>query len=245
MPYDPTLNELSAEQQRQMTHQPEQPNPAQPYLDAVKNFASPLFDPAAHGGILGMLEGAGYSPPEWARAPQAVLNNPAFNQALLLETAWAPWELQFLKKAYSADIDPYALSGLIQKYLPGRSIESVRQKARLLGLRRPEIPPYVRQPGSPSVANDPKRAAQIAELLKKGMSSTEIASEMGDVSARTVRRYINENLNRPRMGGRGGSALPPSMPSFESLTGPDISDKEYKEFEKIIEDFFAKNPEYR
>lgn len=40
MPLDPTLDELSSEQQRQMTHQPEQPNPAAPWLEAAKKFSS-------------------------------------------------------------------------------------------------------------------------------------------------------------------------------------------------------------
>lgn len=132
----------------------------------------------------------------------------------LVEAFWSPRDLEILKRIYSANIDPHSLSALIQKYLPGRSPVSIRQKAFQLGLKRPTIPPYVRQPGSPSVANDPQRAAQIAELLKKGMSSGEISSRMGDTSPRTIRRYINENLNRPRMGGRGGSAIPPSMPKF-------------------------------
>jgi len=60
--------------QQYMTHQPERPNPAQPYLDAAKNFYA--------GGLHGVLKGAGVKTPEWSDRLAGFLNNPSANAAL-------------------------------------------------------------------------------------------------------------------------------------------------------------------
>lgn len=53
MPLDPTLDELSSEQQRSMTHQPEPPNPAAPYLKGASDWATRTFvDPMKTTGFL-------------------------------------------------------------------------------------------------------------------------------------------------------------------------------------------------
>lgn len=231
----------SRAQQQAMTHQPEHSNPAAPYLQGARNFYSQ--------GLTGAIPGLRQAMPSWLNRIGGVFQSQAARDALstantgglpLIEAIWTPRDLGILRKIYSANIDPYTLSGLIQRYLPGRSPVSVRQKAFKLGLTRPEIPPYVRQPGSPSIANDPPRAAQIAELLKKGMSSTEISSHMGDVSARSVRRYISENLNRPKLAGIGASAVPPGMPKFSFQDEVVSGDPEYeRELLKYLQQKYA------
>lgn len=240
MPFDPTLDELSSEQQRQMTHQPEQPNPAAPYLEGARKFPS--------SGLTGAFPALRQAMPGWlnalgdlaqSQAARNVFSTSNVGGIPLIEAMWTPRDLGILKTMYSANIDPYTLAGLIKRYLPGRSIQSIRAKAFQLGLKRPEIPPYVRQPGTPSIANDPARVAQVKELMKKNMTFKQMAMEMGDVTPRTLQRYVNENL-RQRLVRRGPNT--PSMPSFESAVGPTMGDEE---FEKILQDFLKKNPEYR
>lgn len=164
-----------------------------------------------------------------SRAARDALSTANTGGLPLIEAFWSPRDLGILRKIYSADIDPYTLSGLIQRYLPGRSPVSVRQKAFQLGLKRPEIPPYVRQPGSPSVANDPQRVAQIDKMIKKGMTFDQMAMEMGDVSTRTLRRYINENLKTRLLKKNDPSANIPSMPQFNFPKGEvTTGDPEYE-----------------
>lgn len=267
MPLDPTLDELA--QQRSMTHDPEPPNPAAPYLDwarqqARRAFVEPLqttgFIPGGQdwgrsavtgmmdfeqGGLTGVDPALRQAMPGFVNTLGDLTQSPAARDAFsaanmgapLVEAFWSPRDLSILRKIYSANIDTYTLSGLIQKYLPGRSPVSIRQKAFQLGLKRPEIPPYVRQPGSPSIVNDPQRVAQIEEMMKKNMTFDQMAMEMGDVSPRTVRRYINENLKQRLI--KGGPNTP-NMPSF-NLPQEEITSE--PAYEKALWEFLnAQNP---
>lgn len=60
--------------QQYMTHQPEQPNPAKPYLDFARNFSE--------GGLHQALKGAGVETPEWTDRAARLVNSPAANAAL-------------------------------------------------------------------------------------------------------------------------------------------------------------------
>lgn len=226
MPLDPSLEELSGQQQR-----PEQPA-VHPWLKGALDFSS--------GGLTGAIPGLHETMPALIDRIGRLFQTGPAQDALsaasgipAIEAIWTPRDIDLLKKIYSANIHPSIMTDFAVKYL-GRTKASIWQKANELGITKPPEGPYVRF-GSPSIANDPERAAQIAELLKKGMSSTEISSKMGDVSARTIRRYINENLNRPRAGGRGGSAIAPSMPVFNLPEGP-IGDDE---FERVLNAYLA------
>lgn len=254
MPDD--LESLAARQQ--MTHQPDQPNPAQPWLDwlsgaARRTFVDPLQAtgflpggqnwgrPAATGmmnfqqsGLTGTVPSLRQYMPGAANTLGDIVQGQTARNAFssaniggfpMVEAFWSPRDLAILKKMYSANISPYELAGLIKRYLPGRSALSIRQKAFQLGLKRPEIPPYVRQPGSPSIANDPQRVAQVAQLMKKNMTFDQMAMEMGDVSPRTLRRYINENLKQRLL---KGSPQPPGMPKFSFQDEVVMGDPEYE-----------------
>ena len=65
-----THEDAERELTRTMTHQAEQPNPAQPYLDFARRFAD--------GGLSSALQGAGVQLPDWANSNplQAVVQNP-------------------------------------------------------------------------------------------------------------------------------------------------------------------------
>jgi hypothetical protein len=60
--------------QHAMTHQAEEPNPAQPYLNDVRNFAG--------GGISGVLQGRGVELPGWMNSLNDVLHDPDVNLAM-------------------------------------------------------------------------------------------------------------------------------------------------------------------
>lgn len=194
-PRDSSLQNLAGQQQ--MTHRSEQPNPAQPYLDAASHFAAPLFDPARHGGIVGVLQGLGFSLPDWITAPQAVLNNPQANQAFALEAGipWKPAELATLKAMVNSGILDFSR-------LPGRTptaIYSMIDRQGLTGQARQETVPYVRKAGSPTVAGNPKMVETINRLMKldPNMTHAQLASRIG-MSERSVRRYVRENLGQAR-----------------------------------------------
>lgn len=258
------LQDLAA--QRQMTHFTKQPNPAAPYLDWVRRiFAQPLQDTGflpggqnwgrpvvesmmnfQQGGLTGVAPSLRQSMPRAANTLGDLAQSPAARNVFstanvgglpLVEAFWSPRDLSILKKIYGANIDPYTLSGLIQRYLPGRSPVSIRQKAFQLGLKRPEIPPYVRQPGSPSIANDPERAAQVAEMLKKNMTFYQMATEMGDVSPRTLRRYVNENLKTRTLKKDYPLSSQPSAPQLKFQQGEAIGDDE---FQRILDEFLQR-----
>lgn len=233
MPLDPTLDELAGQQQQQPQLPPQMPWSQTPIGQPMTGFGQ-----AAGRGVAGAVKGfnetigqmATGSPEEQGRAsgqfildalgtmPFGGVEKGALTGTTLYANQWAnpwkPWEIQFLKKIYSSDIDPYTFAGLVQKYLPGRPASSIRVKAFQLGLKRPEIPPYVRQPGSPSIANDPKRVAQVEKMMKKNMTFDQMAAEMGDVSARTLRRYVNENLKQRTLKKTSPTSAQPSMPQF-------------------------------
>lgn len=57
-----------------MTHKPEQPNPAAPYLDAASRFA--------RGGIHGALQNTPYALPPWSDTIARALNSPSANDAM-------------------------------------------------------------------------------------------------------------------------------------------------------------------
>lgn len=240
MPIDPTLGELSEQWSPQdiasMTHGPAQPNPVRPYVQAAPRAA---FD-FAQGGLTGIIPDLHQDMPSPIDAIGRLFQGQTAHDALsvsggvpAIEAFWSPRDLGILKKIYSANIDPNTFSGLIQRYFPERSIQSIRNKAFELGLKRPEIPPYVRQPGSPSIANDPARVAQIKNMLKRGLTFDQMAAEMGDVSARSIRRYVNENLKTRLLKKSDPGAAKPSMPSF-NLPGEAAGDPEY---EKALLDF--------
>lgn len=62
-----------------MTHQPEQPNPAAPYLQDVRNF---FGSGPGQGGIYGVLKGRGFDLPQWMDRGAEFLHNPDVNMAL-------------------------------------------------------------------------------------------------------------------------------------------------------------------
>lgn len=206
-----------------MTHGPEQPNTAKPYLDAATRFSQ--------SGLTGAFPFLRQYMPGWLNTLGDLVQSPAAKDAFstaniggfpLVEAFWSPKELDILRRLYgSKDWDP--------SILPWRTPSQIRQKAFQMGLKRPEIPPYVRQPGTPSIANDPQRVAQVDKLLKKNMTLNQMAMEMGDVSPRTLRRYINENLKTRLLKKSDPSAMKPSMPSFKfQQTDAPSGDPEYE-----------------
>lgn len=62
-----------------MTHYPEGPNPAAPYLQDVRNF---FGSGSGQGGIYGVLKGRGVDLPQWMDRTADFLHDPAVNAAL-------------------------------------------------------------------------------------------------------------------------------------------------------------------
>lgn len=246
--------------QQQMTHQAARPNPAQPYLDWLRSFANRNFveplqatgfipggqdwgRPAAEGmmdfqrgGLTGADPQLRNVMPEAANTLGGLVQSRAAQDAFsaanvgglpLVEAFWSPRELDILRRLYGTDkFDP--------SMLPTRTPSVIRQKAFQMGLKRPEKPPYVRQPGAPVIANDPEMVAKIAKMMmNKHMTFDQMASELENISGRSVRRYMNENLKTRRTRPSGPNT--PSMPSLEFQKGeappPD------PEFEKAIAAF--------
>lgn len=76
MPLDPTLDELSSEQQRQMTHQPEPPNPAVPYVDAGRRFAKGV-QTFSQSGLTGVFPSLRRYMPGFANTLGDLVQSPA------------------------------------------------------------------------------------------------------------------------------------------------------------------------
>lgn len=227
---DPTSKERL--DQQSMTHYAPQPDPAASVLEAARRFPSQ--------GLTGSFPALRQAMPGWVNTIGDLVQSPVARDVFstanvggvpLMEAAWSPRDLGILKTIYGADIHPSAMTDFALQYLPGRSKSSIWQKANELGITKPPTGPYVRQPGSPSIANDPDRVAQIDEMMKKGLTFDQMTAEMGDVSSRSLRRYVNENLKTRLMKPTGPNT--PGMPSF-NLPGESVGDPEY---EKALADF--------
>src|SRR5258706_12449985 len=75
-------------QAQQMTHQPVQPDPAQPYLDATKRgmgIASE-FLPGYGGGLQGVANRIGVETPDWSKRLGETLHNEAADTAIGMAT---------------------------------------------------------------------------------------------------------------------------------------------------------------
>lgn len=222
MPIDPTLGELS--DQQSMTHYAPQPNLARPYLDAASNFFAPFFNPAAHGGVTGALEGAGYQLPDWATAPQSVLNNPSANQAFLLESginlphapiiSGSPEKLALLENLMKQKMPLIEMAkklGVSEKSLRRHLNEAQGVRVRRKGL----------------AWNDPKLIEQYKDMIAKGFTMEQMAAKLG-----TGISSVHDQLYRLSAEGhfnyapKGGTRTP-SMPSFD-LPGEAAGDPEYE-----------------
>ena len=69
-----THEDAERELARTMTHQPEQPNPAEPYLKGIRDFAA--------GGVSDVLRGAGVQMPQASNAVGDLLKSDAANTAI-------------------------------------------------------------------------------------------------------------------------------------------------------------------
>lgn len=246
MPLDPTLDELAGQQQSPLP--PQMPWSQTPMGSPLTH----LGQQAAQGAVgkvksfndmIGQM--ATGSPEEQGQAsgqfiwdmlgtmPFGGIEKGALSGAELyanqFTNPWSSKELSILKKMYSSrdfDLD----------MLPGRSRASIFLKANELGLTKPKGKgPYVRQPGTPMIANDQQKAALIEKMVRDNFTNAEIAAKLG-ISDKTVRRYINENMAfRKKHAGQA-----PGMPTFNFLEGETpMGDPEY---EKALE-MFLRGPQ--
>lgn len=147
-----------------MTHEAEQPNPAQPYLDQAAQYGR-----TALGFAQGGLQGAGVPMPDWMRSNpvQRALQNPDIN--LALEAAF--WK----NPAMAARADDLIAKGYGRQAI-----------ADELGVGKASVGRYLEHSGqttaaaeNPSFWDDPANIEGLKQGVRQGLSHTEIAKKLG------------------------------------------------------------------
>lgn len=138
-----------------MTHWPEAPNPAAPYLQDAANFA--------RGGVAGVMRGRGTTPPielpQWLRN---ALDNPD-NQLVMPGAGMA--------KAWAGQLEKLRKLGL-----------TYSQIAERLGVTRNAVAGTMRDAGLTEKSQSvwtPEKWQRAKELRKQGVGTTDTARELG------------------------------------------------------------------
>lgn len=188
-----------------MTHWPEDPNPAAPYLRDAANFAG--------GGIAGVMQGRGIDPPiKFPKWLQDLINNPD-NQLVLpgMAKEWAG----LLPKLRKLGLSYSQIAERLRAAYPDISRNAVAGAMRDSGLSEPKIG---------SVWDQPGLWEKVKTQGREGKSYYAIARDTG-LSESTVRRALLRAGSGSREPGLPKLNLP-----FEEETDP----KELAEFLKIF-----------